>query len=194
MKPPEEALRSLVAEWVAKADKDFQAAVRLLDQGDQFREIVGFHSQQAAEKYLKALLVRHRVEFPKTHDIEELLDLVATIDSAAAGALRDADLLTPFGVEVRLPGRCGRNAARWGVRSGRVSPSSERLRHEVARTLPIRRMIRGQNAQTERAPAARAAIHETDIGTVQPATCTGQPLTILTMCKSVIKPKAAPEI
>ena len=104
MKPPEEALRSLVAEWVAKADKDFQAAVRLLDEGAYFREIVGFHSQQAAEKYLKALLVRHQVEFPKTHDIGELLDLMARIDSSAAGALRDADLLTPLGVEIRYPG------------------------------------------------------------------------------------------
>ena len=104
MKPPEGALRSLVAEWVGKADKDFQAAVRLLDQGAYFREIVGFHSQQAAEKYLKALLVRHQVEFPKTHDIGDLLDLVATIDSSTANALRDADLLTPFGVEIRYPG------------------------------------------------------------------------------------------
>ncbi len=104
MKPPEDALRSLVGEWVAKADKDFQAAVRLVDEGAYFREIVGFHSQQAAEKYLKALLVRHQVVFPKTHDIGELLDRVATIDAATAEALRDTDLLTPFGVETRYPG------------------------------------------------------------------------------------------
>jgi HEPN domain-containing protein len=25
----------------------------------------GFHAQQAAEKYIKAFLVRHQVEFPK---------------------------------------------------------------------------------------------------------------------------------
>ena len=55
MKSPEEALRSVVAEWVGKAEKDFQAAVRLLEEGAYFSEIVGFHSQQAAEKYLKAM-------------------------------------------------------------------------------------------------------------------------------------------
>ncbi len=104
MKPPEEALRSLVAEWVAKAEKDFQTAARLVGEGAYFQEIVGFHSQQAAEKYLKALLVRRQVEFPRTHDIGKLLDLVATIDSSTAEFLRDADILTPFGVKIRYPG------------------------------------------------------------------------------------------
>jgi HEPN domain-containing protein len=33
---------------------------------------VCFHAQQCAEKYLKALLVLHRVDFPKTHDLEAL--------------------------------------------------------------------------------------------------------------------------
>ena len=54
-------------------------------QGGRFREIIAFHCQQAVEKYLKALLVRRQVEFPKTHDIAKLL------------------VLTPFGVEVRYP-------------------------------------------------------------------------------------------
>jgi HEPN domain-containing protein len=57
----------------------------------------------AVEKYLKALLVHRQVEFPKTHDIAKLLDRVATIDVATANSLRDADRLTPFGVEARYP-------------------------------------------------------------------------------------------
>jgi predicted nucleotidyltransferase len=36
---------------------------------ERFREIVAFHCQQAVEKFLKALLVRRQIEFPKTHDI-----------------------------------------------------------------------------------------------------------------------------
>lgn len=66
--------------------------------------IVAFHCQQAVEKYLKALLVRHQVEFPKTHDIGKLLGWVAGVDALLAEALHDADTLTPFGVEVRYPG------------------------------------------------------------------------------------------
>ena len=66
--------------------------------------VAGFHAQQAVEKYLKALLVRHQIEFRKTHDIKLLLDLVARIDAAMAEGLRTAENLTPFGVAYRYPG------------------------------------------------------------------------------------------
>jgi HEPN domain-containing protein len=102
MKPPEVALRELVVQWLEKAAADFDAADQLCAQG-RFREIVAFHCQQAAEKYLKAFLVRHQVEFPKTHDIAKLLDRVATVNATLADSIMDADLLTPFGVEVRYP-------------------------------------------------------------------------------------------
>jgi HEPN domain-containing protein len=104
MRPPEEAIQSLALEWCAKGNADFDAAVHLMREGARFREIVYFHSQQAAEKYLKALLVRHQLEFPKTHDIKDLLDLLNTVHPAAAEALRDAEFLTPFGVKIRYPG------------------------------------------------------------------------------------------
>ena len=104
MKPREVALRELVVQWLQKAARDFDAAEHLLGQGDRFREIIAFHCQQAAEKYLKALLVRRQIEFPRTHDIKKLLSSVATIDPGLAESLRDADVLTPFGVEVRYPG------------------------------------------------------------------------------------------
>jgi HEPN domain-containing protein len=103
MKPPEAALRELVLQWLDKAAADLGAAERLCTQGVRFREIVAFHCQQAAEKYLKALLVRSQVEFPKTHDIAKLLDRVAAVDAGAAERLRGADALTPFGVEARYP-------------------------------------------------------------------------------------------
>jgi HEPN domain-containing protein len=103
MKPPEAALRQLVRQWLDKATADFEAAEQLSTQGGRFREIVVFHCQQAVEKYLKALLVQRQVEFPKTHDIAKLLDRVAIVDPATAESLRDADTLTPFGVEARYP-------------------------------------------------------------------------------------------
>ena len=67
------------------------------------REIVDFLCQQAFEKYLKALLVRHQIEFPKTHDIAKLLDRVAAVNANMAESLRNADALTPFGVDMRYP-------------------------------------------------------------------------------------------
>ncbi|MBW1960508.1 MAG: HEPN domain-containing protein [Deltaproteobacteria bacterium] len=38
---------------------------------------VCFHAQQCAEKYLKAFLTFKNIDFPKTHDIGELLALVS---------------------------------------------------------------------------------------------------------------------
>ena len=75
MRPPEDEIRLLVAEWIKRADLDFKTAVRPSAEGE-FRDIVGFHAQQAAEKYLKALLTRHQIEFPKIHVIRRLLILL----------------------------------------------------------------------------------------------------------------------
>ena len=76
----------------------------LLKEGLEDYENVGFHAQQAAEKFIKAFLVRHQVEFPKTHNIAVLAQLVATVDAKLAKSLIAADALTPYGVEFRYPG------------------------------------------------------------------------------------------
>jgi HEPN domain-containing protein len=102
MRPPEEGIRRLVAEWIAKADLDFDTVVRLVAE-ERFRNIVAFHAQQAAEKYLKALLTRHQVEFPKTHVIRRLLILLHQVEPALAQALDEASWLSPFGAEIRYP-------------------------------------------------------------------------------------------
>ena len=103
MRPPEQEIRLLVGEWIRKADLDFKTVVRLSPEGE-FRDIVGFHAQQAAEKYLKALLTRHQIEFPKTHVIRRLLILLEPVDPAMVKVLDDANWLSPFGAEIRYPG------------------------------------------------------------------------------------------
>lgn len=103
MKPFEEELRGLVGEWLRKADLDFDVVARLASEGERFRDAVAFHAQQAVEKYLKALLVRHQVEFPKTHDIERLLQMLQQVEPAIVEGLTDAKWLTPFGVDIRYP-------------------------------------------------------------------------------------------
>ena len=101
MPPPEEEVRrGLVGRWVHKANEDVRAAESLLAQKPPLLYPSCFHSQQAAEKYLKALLTWREVEFPKTHVIGELLDLLATV----AESLVEATALNPYGVEVRYPG------------------------------------------------------------------------------------------
>lgn len=104
MTPHENVVRRLAGEWLAKAESDHRAAATLLANTDSLREIIAFHCQQAVEKYLKALLVVWQVQFPRTHNIGTLLDLIATVDEPLAASLSNSTILTPFGVEIRYPG------------------------------------------------------------------------------------------
>jgi HEPN domain-containing protein len=78
MRSPEEVKRDFVRQWLKKAEEDINAAKTLLPHEMSFLFTVGFHAQQSAEKYLKAYLTWHQVEFRKTHDLGELLDIIAT--------------------------------------------------------------------------------------------------------------------
>ena len=92
-----------VREWLRKADLDLQAARRLMSQPPHMPEIVCFHAQQAVEKFLKAFLVYHEVEFEKVHAIRYLLDLCVEIDSEY-DCLRDrAEPLSRHAVQGRYP-------------------------------------------------------------------------------------------
>ena len=61
----------VVCMWLEKAMRDLRAAQLLLD--EELYDEAAFHSQQAAEKALKALLVALRIRPPKTHSLEHLL-------------------------------------------------------------------------------------------------------------------------
>jgi HEPN domain-containing protein len=68
------------------------------------REQACFHAQQAAEKAIKAVLVSGGIEFPLTHDIEELLEILDTSGIKPPKEVQEAGLLTPYAVEFRYPG------------------------------------------------------------------------------------------
>jgi HEPN domain-containing protein len=64
-------------------------------------ELIYFHLQQCAEKLLKSLLSKHKIRVLKTHDIEDLIELLNThnIDT-----IKDIDILeklTQYAVEGR---------------------------------------------------------------------------------------------
>jgi hypothetical protein len=64
-------------------------------------EIIGFHCQQAAEKFLKAVLSEIGVSFHRTHNLRQLMDLLADAGCAVPTDLDDLDALTPFGTAFR---------------------------------------------------------------------------------------------
>jgi len=103
MRPPEGVKREFIAQWVRSGHSDLAAAQHLLSGGPELLPGAVFHAQQAAEKFLKAVLVWHQVEFPKTHDIGRLTDLLKTVDADLANVVREASALTPYAMEARYP-------------------------------------------------------------------------------------------
>jgi len=63
-----------------------------------------FHAQQAAEKAIKAVLIRHRIRFPYVHDLAALLTLLEQTTGNLPDSVREAERLTQFAVEARYPG------------------------------------------------------------------------------------------
>src|SRR4030042_4183980 len=103
MTPRKAGKRRLLTQWLHKADTDLSLAEHLLSEDAAYPNAIAFHSQQASEKYIKAFLVWHEIDFPKTHDLEELLNVVRPVHAALAESLRDVIVLTPYGVELRYP-------------------------------------------------------------------------------------------
>jgi HEPN domain-containing protein len=62
---------------------------------------VGFHAQQAVEKALKAWLALAGVDYPKTHDLQELLALLADQGVNIPDVFRELDYLTDYAVLFR---------------------------------------------------------------------------------------------
>jgi HEPN domain-containing protein len=93
-----------VARWVEKAEHDFLAAEHAMELAKEgLTDIVCFHCQQCAEKYLKALLLYRGMAFPRTHDLRLLLDLVPT--GVSLGLQREQVIpLNRYVIEGRYPG------------------------------------------------------------------------------------------
>src|SRR2546430_2520215 len=97
-------MKPLTAEWVEKAETDFLAAKALAGKSLSLHEPVCFHCQQAAEKYLKALVKEAGGVIPRTHDLVKLLTLV-TPHYRLRGFKQGLEFLNRFAVETRYPGK-----------------------------------------------------------------------------------------
>jgi HEPN domain-containing protein len=94
----------LINNWILKAKKDLTSAEHELTFGDDaVTETICFHSQQAAEKFLKAYLVYLEISFTKTHEIGELITKCELKDNEIATLKEEADILTDYAVTVRYP-------------------------------------------------------------------------------------------
>lgn len=88
--------------WIFRANEDIAVIENLFKSGPElFASPICYHAQQAVEKFLKAFLVYRNIDFPKTHDLDYLLQECKKIDNKVF----DIDLgsLTDFGVSIRYP-------------------------------------------------------------------------------------------
>jgi HEPN domain-containing protein len=88
-------------EMLTLVQRDFKALQGMLDAETFADEIFGFHAQQAVEKALKAWLTLVGVEYPRTHDLEELLELLEEHSEPILDAFYDLADLTDFAVQFR---------------------------------------------------------------------------------------------
>ena len=92
-------------EWVKYAEEDFSVASSLMRRRKSCpANSIGFHCQQCVEKYFKARLVEAGCAFPKTHDLEGLLNLVVVVEPLLAAFQPVLGILTSYAVQFRYPG------------------------------------------------------------------------------------------
>lgn len=112
-----------------KAEGDFIAIRKLARGTEPAHDATCFHCQQAAEKYLKALLEELSRTVPRTHHLVALLHLLLPHHGSLSRLRRGLDFLTRFAVDTRYPGddatkRQAAAAERW---AGKVRDTCRKL-------------------------------------------------------------------
>ena len=91
-------------QWVQKAENDFINANHTLKMRAKCpTDTVCFHAQQCVEKYLKAILSLRGIDFPKTHNIAELVARLPR-NITLRFSPEEQELLTDYATVTRYPG------------------------------------------------------------------------------------------
>ncbi|HEX9593964.1 MAG TPA: HEPN domain-containing protein [bacterium] len=138
--PERERVLEVVREWLAKAENDLKTAAHTLKLGaDCPTDTVCFHAQQCVEKYVKAVLVLQGIDFPKTHDLQNLAGLLPGRVRLSLSA-EEQGRLTEYATGARYPG--------WGdiplAEARRAVTIARRLRKEIRGLLPKDALSRKQ--------------------------------------------------
>lgn len=99
--PPDRGLPNDPQEWLARARSNLVRAS--LKVPGVYLEDLCFDAQQAAEKALKAVCLRFRVPFPRTHNLAELVTLIEEDGTPFPDELVPVARLTRYAVQSRYP-------------------------------------------------------------------------------------------
>jgi HEPN domain-containing protein len=92
----------IVREWLAKADEDFDFANSVINDTPFYAQIC-FHFHQAAEKYLKAFIIAHDLDFLKIHDLPVLLKACLDNSPELEQIMDDCKVLNRYYIDARYP-------------------------------------------------------------------------------------------
>lgn len=88
--------------WMFRANEDI-ALIKYLSKNEleSYLSTICMHAQQSVEKFLKAFLVYHNIDFPRTHDVVFLLKQCQKIDPEDFNV--DLGSLPSYGLKLRYP-------------------------------------------------------------------------------------------
>ena len=92
----------IISEWLKKANEDLEFAISVIEDSTFYAQIC-FHFHQAAEKYLKSLIIAYDLEFKKIHDLPVLLKLFLVKNPELKKLMNDCRLLNGFYIDTRYP-------------------------------------------------------------------------------------------
>jgi HEPN domain-containing protein len=107
MNSPADYARALLS----RARDDGYVLERLAGDANAPAWVLGFHAQQAVEKALKAVLFLRQVEFPRTHNLSVLLELLRRQNLPLPPDGEELARLIPFGVALRYENAIGDDEA-----------------------------------------------------------------------------------
>ena len=91
-------------EWLEKAHHDLLSAIALADSQHHLYDTAVYHTQQAAEKALKAFLVFNNQEVPHTHNVRVLLTRCCVFNASLNELAHQVILVAPYDTLYRYPG------------------------------------------------------------------------------------------
>lgn len=80
---------------------DFIVVEKTINDDEISNEIKLFHLQQSIEKLLKSILSYHKIIYPKTHRLEELIELCRERKITLPNYVDEFETLTMFAVDFR---------------------------------------------------------------------------------------------
>jgi HEPN domain-containing protein len=114
-------MQAITGDWIKKAEGDLATAERepAAEESPNY-DGACFHAQQCAEKYLKARLIEAKISFPKTYDLEAILNLTLPLEQDWEQLRADLNSLSSNAVETRYPSYfADRKDAEWAVEMAR---------------------------------------------------------------------------